>query len=201
LPERMLALTTGALPALALVASSPANTQTQVAFRHLVLAGPLVEWGAPVLGTGATVTLAVVRDEQQFPGARNCCGIGLIDGLLAASDRPGCLRCRTGSRTRRLEPRRRHHFLAGRGTRRGHPDRRRDRGARSFVHQRCLSSTATWMSTISAALFAARSATQSGSIIRAARGRSRTFDIAQFGCYRPATWPAWWRFRGLPLCG
>jgi Matrixin len=85
LPGRILAPTIGALLLLVFSASCPANSQTQMAFRHLVLAGHLVKWGAPVLGTGATVTYAVASDEQQFPDARNCRGIGTIDGLLATN--------------------------------------------------------------------------------------------------------------------
>lgn len=57
--------------------------QAPPGYRHLELAGKLVKWGAPELGEGATVTYAVVSEARRFPQARNCRGIGAIDGLLA----------------------------------------------------------------------------------------------------------------------
>jgi hypothetical protein len=62
---------------------SAAQAQTIVAYRHLVLDGHALKWGAPVLGTGATVTYALVDREARFPGARNCSSMAPIDGLLS----------------------------------------------------------------------------------------------------------------------
>jgi hypothetical protein len=59
------------------------QAQTIVAYRHLVLDGHALKWGAPVLGTGATVTYALVDQDIGFPGARNCSSMAPIDGLLA----------------------------------------------------------------------------------------------------------------------
>jgi hypothetical protein len=60
-----------------------AHAQTIVAYRHLVLDGHALKWGAPVFGTGATVTYALVDREVRFPGARNCSSMAPIEGLLA----------------------------------------------------------------------------------------------------------------------
>lgn len=56
--------------------------------RLLVLDGDTVKWGAPVLGTGATVTYALVSAPSEFPDARNCRSIVPLDGLLSASGIP-----------------------------------------------------------------------------------------------------------------
>jgi hypothetical protein len=54
--------------------------------RLLVLDGDTVKWGAPVLGTGATVTYALVSSPTEFPDARNCRSVVPLSGLLAAND-------------------------------------------------------------------------------------------------------------------
>ena len=62
-----------------------AQAQTIVTYRHLVLDGHALKWGMPVLGTGATVTYALVDRDVRFPGARNCSSMSPIDGLLSRS--------------------------------------------------------------------------------------------------------------------
>jgi hypothetical protein len=71
--------------AAAILASSGLTSQAQtiLAYRHLVLDGHTLKWGAPVLGTGATVTYALVDREVRFPGARNCASMAPMDGLLS----------------------------------------------------------------------------------------------------------------------
>lgn len=58
---------------------------TLAGYRHLILGGHQLKWGAPVLGAGATVSYAIVASDVHSPGARNCAGIGPIAGLLARS--------------------------------------------------------------------------------------------------------------------
>jgi hypothetical protein len=53
--------------------------------RLLVLDGDTVKWGAPVLGTGATVTYALVATASEFPDARNCRSVVPLAGLLSAN--------------------------------------------------------------------------------------------------------------------
>jgi hypothetical protein len=53
-----------------------------------VLEGDTVKWGAPVLGTGATVTYALVAAASEFPDARNCRSIVPMAGLLSANAIP-----------------------------------------------------------------------------------------------------------------
>ena len=55
-------------------------------YREIVLDGHTMKWGAPVAGSGATVTYAVVDSQRAFAGARNCPVIEPLDRLLAASD-------------------------------------------------------------------------------------------------------------------
>lgn len=67
-----------------------AGSQTALAgsvadHRLLVLDGDTVKWGAPVLGTGATVTYALVATAFEFPDARNCRSIVPMDALLSAN--------------------------------------------------------------------------------------------------------------------
>src|SRR5262245_36687259 len=50
-------------------------------FRLLVLDGTWVKWGAPVLGTPATVTYAFVSDDVKTEGARNCRTLSPISEL------------------------------------------------------------------------------------------------------------------------
>jgi hypothetical protein len=203
----MLAPATGALPALALAATGPANSQTQVAYRHLLLAVHLVKWGVPVLGTGATVTYAAARDEQPFRDARTAAGIGPIDELIAASaiDRtvfeaeleaalstwssvadiaflPSTAPeadIRIGAET---ETRGRAFtnvaYQAGDGG--GAPTITRSLICLNPIVVGRSASTAISMSMISATRVATRSVMQSGSIIRAARGRSWTSGIGEW---------------------
>jgi hypothetical protein len=65
--------------------SVPAGAQTLFEYRHIVLDGHALKWGRPVLGTGAHVTYALVRDPVDFPSARNCSAMGPLDKLLASS--------------------------------------------------------------------------------------------------------------------
>jgi hypothetical protein len=51
----------------------------------LVLDGDIVKWGAPELGTGATVTYALVAAPTSFPDARNCRSIVPMEGLLSSN--------------------------------------------------------------------------------------------------------------------
>jgi hypothetical protein len=51
-----------------------------------VLDGEIVKWGSPVLGTGATVTYALVAAPTEFGDARNCRSVVPMDGLLSASN-------------------------------------------------------------------------------------------------------------------
>jgi hypothetical protein len=44
-------------------------------FLLLKLNGAYVKWGEPVLGTGATVRYALVRERIEFTGVRNCAGM------------------------------------------------------------------------------------------------------------------------------
>jgi hypothetical protein len=44
-----------------------------------------VKWGNPVLGTGATVSYAIVDRNIRSSGARNCGGIGPVDAILSAN--------------------------------------------------------------------------------------------------------------------
>jgi len=53
--------------------------------RLLVLDGANVKWGAPALGTGATVTYALVTTTVAFPDARNCRSLVPPQELLSAS--------------------------------------------------------------------------------------------------------------------
>ena len=55
-------------------------------YRQIVLDGHTMKWGAPVAGSGAVVTYAVVDGERAFAGARNCPVIDPLDRLLAASN-------------------------------------------------------------------------------------------------------------------
>ncbi len=71
--------------ALTVACGSTASAGSLSDYRLLVLDGQEVKWGAPVLGSGATVTYAVVPAERRFAGARNCAGIAPMDRLLAAN--------------------------------------------------------------------------------------------------------------------
>jgi hypothetical protein len=62
-----------------------AQAQTIATYQHLVLDGHALKWGKPVLGTGATVTYALVDREVRFPDARNCSSMAPINGLLSRS--------------------------------------------------------------------------------------------------------------------
>lgn len=56
----------------ALFASALAGEVLAQEFQFLKMDGHLVKWERPVLGTGATVTYALVDRISTFPGARNC---------------------------------------------------------------------------------------------------------------------------------
>jgi hypothetical protein len=65
--------------------SAPVGAQTLFEYRHIILDGHALKWGRPVLGTGARVTYALVREPVAFPYARNCNAMGSLDDLLAKS--------------------------------------------------------------------------------------------------------------------
>ncbi len=74
------------LALVALVATGLTSVTASAAdYRQIVLKGHTMKWGAPVPGTGATVTYAVVTSEQQFAGNRNCQAVEPFDTLLAAN--------------------------------------------------------------------------------------------------------------------
>src|SRR5690606_37842359 len=54
-------------------------------YRQLQLGGDTVKWGAPSIGSGATVTYAVVAEDVGFPGARNCAAMVPPTALLRRS--------------------------------------------------------------------------------------------------------------------
>jgi hypothetical protein len=60
----------------------PAQAQTIVTYRHLVLDGHALKWGDPVLGTGAIVTYALIDRDMGFAEARNCSSMRPMGGLL-----------------------------------------------------------------------------------------------------------------------
>jgi hypothetical protein len=70
---------------MAVAGSAPAGAQTLFEYRHLILDGHALKWGRPVLGTGASVSYALVHDPVGFPSARNCSAMGPLDDLLAKS--------------------------------------------------------------------------------------------------------------------
>lgn len=57
------------------------HAQTISSYRHLVLDGHVLKWGEPALGTGATVTFALVETRTRFSGARNCSSMAPLDDL------------------------------------------------------------------------------------------------------------------------
>ncbi len=63
----------------------PAVAQSPSTYRLLTLDGHEVKWGAPKLGTGGTVTYALIDRPMIFAGARNCASMTPIDHLLAAN--------------------------------------------------------------------------------------------------------------------
>lgn len=75
----------GALAVVALAVCWTAAAAQAAGYREIVLDGHTMKWGAPVAGTGATVTYAVADGARSFPGARNCQTIDPLDHLLAAS--------------------------------------------------------------------------------------------------------------------
>jgi hypothetical protein len=64
----------------------PAEAQSIVDYRHIVLDGQRVKWGEPVAGQGAVVSYALTSRARSFPGARNCKAIVPVEGLLSRSD-------------------------------------------------------------------------------------------------------------------
>jgi hypothetical protein len=71
--------------ALAMASTAPAMGQSIKSYRHIILDGHRVKWGAPEAGTGAIVTYATVKAAAEFPGARNCPAMAPIAPLLAGS--------------------------------------------------------------------------------------------------------------------
>jgi hypothetical protein len=55
------------------------------AYRMLVLNGQKAKWGAPALGTGASLTYALANAPLRTEGAINCADIAPVDRLLAAN--------------------------------------------------------------------------------------------------------------------
>lgn len=72
--------------AFAIVAAVPAPAATLAEYRDLIVDGRQLKWGAPLEGTGASVTYAFANDEFDFRGARNCGAIAPIAGLLDRAD-------------------------------------------------------------------------------------------------------------------
>ena len=54
-------------------------------YRPIVLDGHTMKWGAPVPGSGATVTYAVADGRRAFAGVRNCPVVDPPDRLLAVN--------------------------------------------------------------------------------------------------------------------
>jgi hypothetical protein len=75
----MLPALTGAL---ALFAAVPALAATLADYRDLIVDGRQLKWGAPLEGTGASVTYAFADAGFDFRGARNCGAIAPLAGLL-----------------------------------------------------------------------------------------------------------------------
>lgn len=65
------------------VGDSPSHSQSISSYRHLILDGHSLKWGEPVLGTGATVTYALVEKTKHFGKTRNCPSMTALDGLLS----------------------------------------------------------------------------------------------------------------------
>lgn len=63
--------------------ATTSHAQTIGSYRPLVLDGHALKWGKPVLGTGATVTFALVETRSRFSGARNCSAMAPLDDLLS----------------------------------------------------------------------------------------------------------------------
>ncbi len=67
------------------MSSASAVEKTLNAYRHILLDGQRVKWGAPQAGRGALVTYATVVTPLRFPEARNCRALLPIDPVLAAN--------------------------------------------------------------------------------------------------------------------
>jgi hypothetical protein len=81
---RKLALVAGTC--IALLGQAPAGAGTLADYRLLVLDGHQLKWGKPLLGSGASVSYAIVARERQFPGARNCSGLRPISAVLSSNN-------------------------------------------------------------------------------------------------------------------
>jgi len=62
-----------------ILATSPAAADD---YRHLVIGGHELKWGAPILGVGAVVTYALAEFPERFPNARNCPEIVPLPSVL-----------------------------------------------------------------------------------------------------------------------
>lgn len=73
-----------AAAALAIIFGSapPSHSQSIKTYRQLILDGYAVKWGEPALGTGATVTYALVATPSNFGKTRNCSSMTSLDALL-----------------------------------------------------------------------------------------------------------------------
>lgn len=85
--QRLIALVAGAA-ATAALAAGPATGQSIAPYRHIILGGHQVKWGAPRFGAGAVVTYATAVSDRAFPGARNCAAMTPLGPLLAANAIP-----------------------------------------------------------------------------------------------------------------
>ena len=65
--------------------ASSSYSQSITTYRHLILDGYSLKWGAPVLGTGARVTFAMVDTSMHFGKTRNCSSMTSLDGLFSNS--------------------------------------------------------------------------------------------------------------------
>lgn len=70
---------------MAVLAAGPATGQSIAAYRHIILDGHQVKWGAPEAGTGAVVTYATLVADRAFSGVRNCGAMAPLGPLLAAN--------------------------------------------------------------------------------------------------------------------
>jgi len=68
---------------MSLAGAATANADSD--FRFLRIEGHMVKWGPPILGTGATITYAVVTGPSAIAGSVNCLRTAGIGGVLKRS--------------------------------------------------------------------------------------------------------------------
>lgn len=72
-----------AMAAMICAGASPSRSQSIGSYRYLILDGYSLKWGAPVFGTGARVTFALVETTTHFAKTRNCSSMTSLDSLFA----------------------------------------------------------------------------------------------------------------------